>query len=141
MIGLELLKGEDRGLEVLGDTAYGTGDARAAIIEAGHTAIIKPAPLRPAVDGGFTTDDFTVDEAAGTATCPKPCHPADHGRPGGHLRCRLPRLPAAGQVHHQQDRPHPEPAPPRRRTTPSPPHLADDERVLPVPDRPCSADS
>jgi hypothetical protein len=70
VIGLELLAGEDPGLEVLGDTAYGTGEARAALIDAGHTAIIKPAPLRPAVDGGFTTDDFTVDEQAGTATCP-----------------------------------------------------------------------
>ena len=32
--------------------------------------MIKPWPLRPAVPGGFTTEDFTVDEAAGTATCP-----------------------------------------------------------------------
>jgi hypothetical protein len=70
VIGLELLTGEDPGLEVLGDTAYGTGEARAALADAGHTAIIKPAPLRPAVDGGFTLDDFTLDETAGTATCP-----------------------------------------------------------------------
>jgi hypothetical protein len=53
-----------------GDSAYGTGDLRAAIGLAGHTAVIKPWPLQPAVDGGFTTDDFTVDEAAGTVTCP-----------------------------------------------------------------------
>ena len=32
--------------------------------------MIKPGPLQPAVAGGFTTDDFTVDEAAGTVTCP-----------------------------------------------------------------------
>jgi hypothetical protein len=70
VIGLELLAGEEPGLDVLGDTAYGTGDARAALTDAGHTAIIKPGPLRPAVDGGFSSDDFTVDEAAGTATCP-----------------------------------------------------------------------
>ena len=56
--------------EVLGDSAYGTGDARAALAEAGHTAVIKPMPLRPAVVGGFTLDDFTVDEHAGTVTCP-----------------------------------------------------------------------
>jgi hypothetical protein len=30
----------------------------------------KPGPLQPAVNGGFTTDDFTVDEHAGTVTCP-----------------------------------------------------------------------
>ena len=58
------------GIEVLGDTAYGTGEARAALEQAGHTAIIKPAPLRPAVPGGYTIDDFTVDEHAGTVTCP-----------------------------------------------------------------------
>ena len=55
---------------VYGDSAYGTGDLRAALDEAGHTAVIKPGPLKPAVEGGFTTDDFTVDEPAGTVTCP-----------------------------------------------------------------------
>jgi Transposase domain (DUF772)/Transposase DDE domain len=53
-----------------GDSAYGTGDLRAAIAEAGHQAVIKPGPLLPAVAGGFTADDFTVDAAAGTVTCP-----------------------------------------------------------------------
>ena len=53
-----------------GDSAYGTGGLRAAIGQAGHIAVIKPAPVQPAVDGGFTTDDFTVDEAAGSVTCP-----------------------------------------------------------------------
>jgi hypothetical protein len=33
-------------------------------------AVIKPPPLRPAVDGGYTLDDFTIDETAGTVTCP-----------------------------------------------------------------------
>jgi Transposase domain (DUF772)/Transposase DDE domain len=56
--------------EVYGDSAYGTGDLRAALAEAGHTAVIKPGPLKPAVEGGLTRDDFTVDESAGTATCP-----------------------------------------------------------------------
>jgi len=36
----------------------------------GHDTIIKPKPLRPAVDGGFTLDDFTIDEEQGTITCP-----------------------------------------------------------------------
>jgi hypothetical protein len=53
-----------------GDSAYGTGDLRAAITEAGHQAVIKPWPLLPAVQGGFTADDFTVDTAARTVTCP-----------------------------------------------------------------------
>jgi hypothetical protein len=53
-----------------GDSAYGTGDLRAAIAGAGHQAVIKPGPLLPAVAGGFTADDFTADAAAGTVTCP-----------------------------------------------------------------------
>ena len=53
-----------------GDSAYGTGDLRGAICEAGHQAVIKPKPLRAPVKGGFTVDDFTVDEQQGTVTCP-----------------------------------------------------------------------
>jgi hypothetical protein len=52
------------------DSAYGTGDLCAAIARAGHHAVIKPGPLLPAVEGGFTTDDFTVNAAARTVTCP-----------------------------------------------------------------------
>jgi IS5 family transposase len=58
------------GLEIYGDSAYGTGDARAQYRDAGLGTVIKPGPLRPAVPGGFTVDDFTVDEQAGTVTCP-----------------------------------------------------------------------
>jgi len=39
----------------------------AALTDAGHEAIIKPWPVRPPVPGGFTIDEFTVDEAAGVA--------------------------------------------------------------------------
>jgi hypothetical protein len=42
--------------------------------------VIKPGPLRPAVPGGFTIDDFTVNEEQGTVTCPagqvRPMSPA-----------------------------------------------------------------
>lgn len=55
---------------MLGDTAYGTGDARAALTDAGRTSVINPGPLSSPVAGGLTLDDFTVDETAGTATCP-----------------------------------------------------------------------
>jgi Transposase DDE domain/Transposase domain (DUF772) len=64
------------GLRVYGDSAYGTGAARAAYRAAGHETVIKPKPLRPAVPGGVTLDDFTVDEPGGTVTCP-----AGHTRP------------------------------------------------------------
>lgn len=56
--------------EWYGDSAYGTGELRGAIRDAGHEAVIKPKPVRPAVEGGFTVDDFTVDQTAGTVTCP-----------------------------------------------------------------------
>ena len=75
-IGAELLADEPAGLQVLADSAYGTGAMLAALTEGGHEAIIKPWPIRPPVPGGFTIDEFTVDEAAGTATCP-----AGHTRP------------------------------------------------------------
>jgi len=56
---------------VLGDSAYGTGEFRSHLDKSGKTAVIKPPPLRPAVPGGFTLDDFTIDEQAGTVTCPE----------------------------------------------------------------------
>ena len=56
--------------EWYGDSAYGTGELRAALGQAGHAAVIKPGPLKPAVAGGFTIDDFTVDETVGAVTCP-----------------------------------------------------------------------
>jgi hypothetical protein len=62
--------GAGPGLSWYGDSAYGTGDLRGAIEDAGHRAVIKPKPLHAPVEGGFTVDDFTVDEQAGTVTCP-----------------------------------------------------------------------
>ena len=56
--------------EWYGDSAYGTGDLRGAIDDAGHEAVIKPKPLQSPVEGGFTVDDFTVDEDNQTVTCP-----------------------------------------------------------------------
>jgi hypothetical protein len=67
-LDVEPLAGEP--VEVLADSAYGTGDALAALEAAGHTAVIKPWPLRPTVAGGFTIDDFTHDAASNTVTCP-----------------------------------------------------------------------
>lgn len=52
------------------DSAYGTGDLRDAIRQARDAAVIKPKPLAPAVEGGFTLDDFTVNEDDRTGTCP-----------------------------------------------------------------------
>jgi hypothetical protein len=57
-------------IEVLGDSAYGTGEMLDALDKRGHAATIKPWPLRPAVEGGFSLDDFAYDDEAGTLTCP-----------------------------------------------------------------------
>jgi hypothetical protein len=67
------------GWEVLADSAYATGDALADITRAGHTPIIKPWPLRPAVEGGFTLDDFPVTE-------PRDGQPGSVSCPNGHAR-------------------------------------------------------
>jgi hypothetical protein len=69
-IGPTLLADEPAPVQVLADSAYGSGDARAELAQAGYEAVIKPIPLRPAVPAGFTLDDFSIDQAAGTATCP-----------------------------------------------------------------------
>src|SRR5262249_19122237 len=71
---------EDGQLTVLGDTAYGTGDLREHLQASGHAAVIKPPPLPRAIPGGFTIDDFTIDDQAGTVTCPAG-HTVTLGRP------------------------------------------------------------
>ncbi len=68
--GVELLADEGPGLEILADSAYGSGEVRQALEDAGHRQTIKPIPLRAAVPGGFTRDDFDVDLDRGTVTCP-----------------------------------------------------------------------
>jgi hypothetical protein len=77
----EFLAAEDDPCEWYGDSAYGTGDLRGAIDDTdADEAVIKPKPVQAPVEGGFTVDDFTVneptDELAGTVCCP-----AGHTRP------------------------------------------------------------
>jgi IS5 family transposase len=68
--GVGLLAAEQPGLEVVGDSAYGGGETRAALRAAGHVQTIKPLPLASAVPGGFTIHDFHIDKPAGTVACP-----------------------------------------------------------------------
>jgi hypothetical protein len=77
-VAKDLLNGEDGDLTVLGDTAYSAGDLREHLHDQGHDLVLKPSPLTPAVPGGFTTDDFTIDTTTGQVTCP-----AGHTRPLG----------------------------------------------------------
>ena len=66
--------GTGQGLQVYGDSAYGTGEARAAYAAGGHDTVIKPKPLLPAVSGGFTLDlsglcDYPDVDAVGREVC------------------------------------------------------------------------
>ena len=68
-----MLAGEEPGLQVLADSAYGSAAVRAAFHAGGHDAAIKAIPLRRNPKLGpdqFNRDDFTIDHAARTATCP-----------------------------------------------------------------------
>ena len=71
--GLTLLDGEEAGLQVLADSAYGSGQVRSELRNAGHDQAIKPMPLRRNPKLGvdqFNRDDFTIDHLARAATCP-----------------------------------------------------------------------
>ena len=67
---LDLVAAEPAGLEVLADSAYGSGETRSHLRAQGHHQLIKPMPLRRAVAGGFIRDDFVVDHVARSVTCP-----------------------------------------------------------------------
>ncbi|NEE00756.1 IS1182 family transposase [Phytoactinopolyspora halotolerans] len=74
-VGAELVVADatitaDQQVEVLGDSAYATGDMLHTLHGKKWTPLLKPWPLRPAVEGGFTIDDFVHDAAARTLTCP-----------------------------------------------------------------------
>ncbi len=56
-----LLASEPAGTVVLADSAYGTGKLRADLRAAQMAAVIKPPPLRTAVPGGHSLDDFDID--------------------------------------------------------------------------------
>jgi IS5 family transposase len=65
-----LIEDEPAGTEVLADSGYGSGELRRHLEDHKMSAVIKPLPLRPAVPGGYSLDDFEIDESAGTVTCP-----------------------------------------------------------------------
>jgi IS5 family transposase len=88
--GVALLEGEPPGLEVLADSAYGSGETRASLAKVRHLALIKPIPLRAAIPGGFSIDHFSIDTSAGAVTCPQG-HTVPIARRGGATfgpRCR-----------------------------------------------------
>lgn len=69
-VEVELMESEPDGLEVLADSAYGSGAVRSTLKSRHHRLVIKPLPSRPVVPGGFVRDDFSVDHAQRSVTCP-----------------------------------------------------------------------
>ena len=73
-VGAKLVVGDptidEEDIEVLGDSAYATGDMLDQLHQKQWTPLLKPWPIRPAVEGGFSVDDFHVDHQTRTATCP-----------------------------------------------------------------------
>ncbi|GAA3359842.1 hypothetical protein GCM10017744_080290 [Streptomyces antimycoticus] len=69
-VGIDLLADEDSPVDVFGDSAYSTGDTCQILHRAGHRLFLKPAPLKTAVLGGFSLDDFAINTAGSTVTCP-----------------------------------------------------------------------
>lgn len=91
--GMALIAAEPAGIEVLADSAYGSGDSLAAIDEAGHSPVIKPWPLASNSRLGadqFDRDDFSIDYLARTVTCPNgiTTHITDQGTATFKARCR-----------------------------------------------------
>lgn len=91
--GVDLLAGEDAGLEVLADSAYGSGQVLDDLEAAEHRAVIKPWPLRrnPNLgDDQFCRDDFAIDYQARTVTCPNgvTTHITERGNATFGVRCR-----------------------------------------------------
>ena len=68
--GVALMESEPEGLDVLADSAYGSGATRTALNDKHHRLVIKPMPSHPAVPGGLRRDDFVVDHVARSVTCP-----------------------------------------------------------------------
>jgi IS5 family transposase len=68
--GVTLLDGEQRGLQILADSAYGSSEVRVELRRRRHRTAIKAIPLRRPVPGGFDRDDFIIDHRNRTVTCP-----------------------------------------------------------------------
>jgi IS5 family transposase len=67
-VAVDLMDSEPKGGQVLADSAYGSGETRAALRHRNHDLAIKPWPM--ADTGRFGRDDFLVDHTTGAVSCP-----------------------------------------------------------------------
>src|SRR6056297_1268245 len=91
--GIKLLANETDSLDVLADSAYGSGDSLAALNDAEHRIVIKLWPLArnsKLGDDQFGRDDFSIDYTARTVTCPNgtTTHITDKGSATFGTKCR-----------------------------------------------------
>ena len=119
--GLGLLAGEAPGLEVLGDSAYGSGETRAVLRAAGHTQTIKPIPLSERGAGRVHPPRLPHRPPGRHGPLPGGRHRADQQLGAGKLRAALLGVPAAAALHHRQGWPHSAPASARGRVARRPP--------------------
>ena len=86
-VGVELLEDEPAGLEIIADSAYGSGKTRAVLEEAEHSATVKPTtdgiPIAHHVFPGNTNDASTLpgvlDDLAKRFAVGRICVVADRG--------------------------------------------------------------
>jgi hypothetical protein len=91
--GIKLLANESEGLDVLADSAYGSGESLAELADAEHRILIKPWPLarNPNLgDDQFNRDDFDIDYTNRTVTCPNgiTTHITERGSATFGTKCR-----------------------------------------------------
>jgi Transposase DDE domain len=80
VVGLALLDGEDSPVTALADSAYGSGQFRAEMVERGHVDRVKPAPTHSVIPGG--SPSMTSPLTTIKASWPAP--------PGSSVRSRPP---------------------------------------------------
>ena len=90
---------EPKDFEVYGDWAYADGATLDEQTAHGHDMRTKVPPVRNA--DGYSKDQFSIDLAAGTVTCPAHHTVAISSGPppASLLRCALSVLPATGGLH------------------------------------------
>ena len=113
-VGIQLLADEPHPVDVLGDSAYGTGELLAAAADGGHTANHQTLAAAPGGGRRVHPRRFHRRRDCRHGDLPEPAHPPDHQQPVGDFRGGVSGLPATGPMHHLGDRAIPAAAPARR---------------------------
>ena len=97
-VAARLLAGEEGTLTVLGDAAYGTGEAPPLLRDAGHAAVIKPPPLKqvipaasPSTTSPSTSRPAPLPARPGTPSPWAPRTPTEPGWPSSRACARAAR--------------------------------------------------